>query len=133
MRFKTTSTTVLGLVGPWGSGKTSIISMLRQQLTSATRVTQWLVAELNPWAYGDLTALKAGFFAEIRAVMPKDAAWKDRGAAVGELAERAAPLGALLGLLNIDGMGALSEAAAQATVRPAFWSRQASPPVPNSS
>lgn len=55
------SSTVYGLVGPWGSGKSSILNLTSLRL----RESGWRVARFNPWVYSDTQSLQLGFFAEL--------------------------------------------------------------------
>ncbi|MFF9667154.1 P-loop NTPase fold protein, partial [Streptomyces althioticus] len=67
---------VLALIGPWGSGKSSVLQMVLRGLavgSNAGRV--WSVAELNPWLYSDLDSLTMALFSEIRAALPDDDKW----------------------------------------------------------
>src|SRR5262245_49516197 len=69
---------VLALIGPWGSGKSSILQMTIQHLQSAAGgvgTSGWSVAELNPWMYSDLESLTLALFSEIRAALPDDGQW----------------------------------------------------------
>jgi hypothetical protein len=60
-----TDSTVVGLVGPWGSGKTSVINLVIEDLTG------WEVRRLNPWSAADLEALLGEFFGAIVRGLPK--------------------------------------------------------------
>ncbi|WP_241992127.1 KAP family P-loop NTPase fold protein [Cryobacterium lyxosi] len=64
---------VFGLIGAWGSGKTTIISSLAAQLESS----QWRVHHFNPWMYSDAESLKWGFFSELREAVPPGDKWND--------------------------------------------------------
>lgn len=60
------SSIVIGLTGPWGSGKTSAFSLAKARLQKA----DWSVVELNPWAAADDESLLAEFFAALTEVLP---------------------------------------------------------------
>ncbi|MFL5911518.1 MAG: P-loop NTPase fold protein [Gaiellaceae bacterium] len=64
------SSTVVGLVGPWGSGKTSVINLMEQDLEE-----NWRVSHFEPWESGDVGSLIQGFFGAISSALPDD----DRG------------------------------------------------------
>ncbi|MGW0226350.1 P-loop NTPase fold protein [Streptomyces tendae] len=47
-----TETGVLALIGPWGSGKSSVLGKVIRLLQRQDDREDWLVAELNPWLSG---------------------------------------------------------------------------------
>jgi alkylated DNA nucleotide flippase Atl1 len=51
---------VMGLTGPWGSGKTSILNMTVDALDDRT-----IVVHFNPWMFSGTEALVSSFFGEI--------------------------------------------------------------------
>ncbi|MDP9457142.1 MAG: KAP family NTPase [Actinomycetota bacterium] len=55
---------VFGLVGPWGSGKTSLLGMIEDSLRNDHGA---LVAYFNPWLFSGTEALVGFFFAELGA------------------------------------------------------------------
>lgn len=58
------SSLVIGLYGPWGDGKTSTLSMIKECLKVNSDV---ITMDYNPWFYGDSTeALTRSFFASIK-------------------------------------------------------------------
>ncbi|MFT3942222.1 MAG: P-loop NTPase fold protein [Ancrocorticia sp.] len=52
--------TVFGLVGEWGSGKTSILAKVRADLGN-----DWLIGEFTPWSSGDSGAMALEFVATL--------------------------------------------------------------------
>ncbi|MFJ2193901.1 P-loop NTPase fold protein [Kitasatospora sp. NPDC087861] len=92
---------VLALIGPWGSGKSSVLEMTIDLLT-ATGTDPWLVAEVNPWLYPDLESLTAALFAEIRNALPKDKRWSKSRESLAEFGNSIAPLGSLASLVGVD-------------------------------
>ena len=52
----TDPSTVFGLVGSWGSGKTSILNQVQAVLAD-----DWLVADFSPWSSGDSAAMSLEF------------------------------------------------------------------------
>ena len=54
---------VVGLTGKWGSGKTSILNLVAEQLKKTKYVA---VATLNPWLFKGRDELLAAFFGELR-------------------------------------------------------------------
>ncbi len=61
------SSIVIGLTGPWGSGKTSAFWLARSQL----KESEWSVVELNPWAAADDDAMLAEFFSALASALPE--------------------------------------------------------------
>ncbi|MFD3507130.1 P-loop NTPase fold protein [Nocardia sp. NPDC058666] len=55
-----TSSTVFGLSGPWGGGKTSLLHLIEKHIPSA-----WEIVHFTPWAAGDPTSVIAEFYAAI--------------------------------------------------------------------
>ncbi|WP_329004045.1 KAP family NTPase [Kribbella sp. NBC_00709] len=77
---------VVGVVGPWGSGKTSIVNMIRESLEVAPAVP---IVEFNPWIFSGTDELVESFFRELSAQMrlkePKVAAIADAVDTYGDL------------------------------------------------
>ncbi len=84
---------VMGLTGPWGSGKTSILNMTVDALENET-----IVVQFNPWMFSGTEALISSFFEEIGKQLDKrDSKLKgiaDKLATYGHLLS---PLAALVG------------------------------------
>ncbi|WP_034266562.1 P-loop NTPase fold protein [Actinospica robiniae] len=51
---------VMGLTGPWGSGKTSVLNMVAEAIGSDA-----IVVHFNPWMFSGTEALVSAFFTEI--------------------------------------------------------------------
>ncbi|WOF42536.1 KAP family NTPase [Sphingopyxis indica] len=63
------SSLVIGLYGPWGDGKTSTLTMIREALEVDPDI---IAMDYNPWFYGDTTEqLTRSFFASIREKLEK--------------------------------------------------------------
>jgi hypothetical protein len=60
---------VLAVVGPWGSGKSSVINLARAELEALS--PSWKICAANPWAPPDVSSLIAELFATIRSAVPK--------------------------------------------------------------
>jgi hypothetical protein len=63
------SSAVFGLSGPWGSGKTSLVNMIVEELVKAH--PKWAVARFTPWATSDVSGLLGEFYASLADVLPK--------------------------------------------------------------
>jgi hypothetical protein len=63
------SSTVLGLSGPWGSGKTSLVNMIVEELEK--KHPEWAVARFTPWATSDVAGLLAEFYSSLAGALPK--------------------------------------------------------------
>src|SRR5436190_1928866 len=59
---------VIGLLGPWGSGKTSILNLVRAQLAQAAS-EDVIVVPFNPWLFSGAEQLVTRFFAELAAAL----------------------------------------------------------------
>ena len=104
------SSTVVGLVGPWGSGKTSTIRMM----VAGLKPDSWGVAWINPWALSGPDAVVAELLAAIRSAVPE----KSRaGARVrSQLSKYGALAAPALSVVPMVG-GAMSEVAKEALQR----------------
>ncbi len=97
------SSSVLALIGSWGSGKSSVLNMAIK--AARFNANNWLIAEYNPWMYSDLESLLAGFFGELRGVLPKDKRWNDVRRRIGDFGASISPLGKLGSLIGVDVSG----------------------------
>jgi predicted KAP-like P-loop ATPase len=61
----------VGLVGPWGSGKTSILNMMRENL--GAHQDSVIVVNFNPWLFSGTEQLMLAFFRELVAVLSSQA------------------------------------------------------------
>lgn len=103
--------TVLGLIGSWGSGKSTIFqAVLKELQAKENRRREWIVTQFNPWYFQDLSSLQAGFFRELAAALPKGAAGKTARDRLAALAEVVVPFGALGGVVGVDATGMLTKA-----------------------
>jgi AAA+ ATPase superfamily predicted ATPase len=53
---------VVGIIGPWGSGKTSLINLVLEELRKTSAYT---VLEFNPWMFSGADQLVERFFSEL--------------------------------------------------------------------
>jgi predicted KAP-like P-loop ATPase len=107
---------VIALIGPWGSGKSSILGMVKDSiddLSSAEddKSPEWRVAEFNPWIHSDSLSMYVGFYSELRACLPGGERWSDARESIGSWIQNAAPLGKLGGVVRVDASSAFEKLA----------------------
>ena len=80
---------VIALVGPWGSGKTSVLRMVEQQLTQAQPAGEpaRVVISFNPWLVSGSQHLVSQFFSELAIALPQ-ALGRNRGTNAAERLRR---------------------------------------------
>lgn len=85
---------VVGLVGPWGCGKTSILSMFGEAVENRTDV---MLLHFNPWLFSGAEQLAAHFFQELAAQLheSRDKKLQEAGDLLVTYSEALSPLGAL--------------------------------------
>lgn len=57
---------VVGIHGPWGDGKTTVLNILRSDLEGDEKMA---VVEFNPWRFTDESSMLAGFFRVLAAIV----------------------------------------------------------------
>lgn len=95
---------VMAVIGPWGSGKTSILRLTANRLTDHEG-QEWRVAWFNPWIYSDLESMQLGFFAELRNCLSGSEKWSNARAKIGEFGQAIAPVTKLTALFGLDASG----------------------------
>jgi hypothetical protein len=84
---------VMGLTGPWGSGKTSILNMTVDAIGDEA-----IVVQFNPWMFSGTEALVSSFFAEIsKQLSKKEARLKTIAGKFAAYGQILAPAAALFG------------------------------------
>ncbi|WP_338890529.1 KAP family P-loop NTPase fold protein [Rhodococcus sovatensis] len=78
---------VFGLAGPWGSGKTSVLNMITDVITTEHR-DAWSVVSFTPWSTDNTPTLTEEFYRAIAYAMPPD----ERGEKAKRLLNTAAPV-----------------------------------------
>jgi predicted KAP-like P-loop ATPase len=60
---------VIGIYGPWGTGKTSLLNLLQEQLDETQSTIPTLIMRFNPWDFSDQNQLVAQFFNDLSAFL----------------------------------------------------------------
>lgn len=82
---------VVGVLGPWGSGKTSFVNLVRQHL----KKSEIVVLDFNPWMFSGTDQLIELFFLEISAGLKLRPSLKEVGKRLEEFGETISRLGGL--------------------------------------
>lgn len=85
---------VIGLHGTWGSGKTTVLNFVKQNLQTAGK--RVVVVEFNPWRFHDEDAIIHAFFEQLASALEKSL--KTHGEQLGTLMRRVAPFVPVVGL-----------------------------------
>ncbi len=98
---------VMGLTGPWGSGKTSILNMTVDAIGD-----QAVVVQFNPWMFSGTEALVSSFFAEIgKQLARKEAKLKGIAGKLATYGQLLSPLAAVVGAgTAVQGAASILEA-----------------------
>ena len=80
---------VVGVLGPWGSGKTSFVNLARQRLQEA----EIAVLDFNPWMFSGADQLVQAFFVEITAQLKLRPDYAEIGGLIEEYGEAFSGLG----------------------------------------
>jgi predicted KAP-like P-loop ATPase len=101
---------VVGILGPWGHGKSSFINLMREQFATAPALT---VVDFNPWMFSGSNQLVNFFFTEIAAELNVQS--KSRfGKTADWLAQYASILKPVSQFIPLPGAAAVGEATAAA-------------------
>lgn len=101
---------VVGILGPWGHGKSSFINLMREQFATAPALT---VVDFNPWMFSGSNQLVNFFFTEIAAELNVHSTSRF-GKAADWLAQYASILKPVSQFIPLPGAAAVGEAAAAA-------------------
>jgi len=90
---------VLALYGPWGSGKSTVLSYVRYFLEQRPEAEQPVIVTFNPWWFSGQDNLARAFLGQLQAVLPtKSEKFKKLGDLLGDFAEGVG------GLIDLSGM-----------------------------
>jgi hypothetical protein len=109
------SSAVFGLTGSWGSGKTSLVNMIVEELKAAH--PEWAIARFTPWATSDTSGLLGEFYSSLAQSLPKKKLRERARRVLAVTAAVAAPAAALIPLAGstaAEGVRAIGEALAEA-------------------
>jgi predicted KAP-like P-loop ATPase len=87
---------VVGLCGPWGAGKTSVLNFLEAELADSPPEDRPLVLHFNPWWFSGQDRLLQAFLQQLGAVLnrvEKDKPLKKASALLGKLSVVLKPVG----------------------------------------
>ncbi|MBF4595556.1 AAA family ATPase [Curtobacterium flaccumfaciens] len=102
------ASSVLGLIGPWGAGKSSLLHAIAGQLRAIQKGERsWVVTEFNPWFYSDLASLQNGFFAQLSGAIQSGPSWRKLRNSIADFGQSVAPLGSFGSLAGVDASGAV--------------------------
>ncbi|WP_165612135.1 P-loop NTPase fold protein [Mycolicibacterium setense] len=108
---------VFGLVGPWGSGKTTLINFIEDRLES-----DWQVATFSPWASGNSTELQLEFLSALASLLTgDDEKTQNAKNALRKYASVCAPL---LGAIPVVGGGVAGAATKALELTTPPWHKQ---------
>lgn len=107
------SSAVFGLSGPWGSGKTSLVNMIVEELQREH--PKWAAARFTPWATSDVSGLLAEFYSSLAEALPKKKGQQVRRAlaVTASVAAPAANLIPIAGSMAAEGVRLAGEALAK--------------------
>lgn len=92
---------VLSLFGPWGSGKSTVLSYVKYYLSQIHESEQTIVIDFNPWWFSGQENLARAFLGQLQAVLPsKSKKFEKLGDLLGDFAEG---VGGLVDLTGVTG------------------------------
>ena len=101
------SSAVVGLQGPWGSGKSSVLNLLQPKLDEGS---EWTTTRFNPWEVSDLDSLLRGFFTSLIDALPEELRKEGRS----RFAQYASGIASLLPEINLGLFRVSTERAVEA-------------------
>ncbi|WP_103341084.1 KAP family P-loop NTPase fold protein [Amycolatopsis sp. CA-126428] len=101
-------TSVMALIGPWGSGKSSILELSKNVLED--RSENWTIVNYNPWLFSDIESLLQNYFNTLSSALPEKRG-KVARKKLATYAEALSPLGKLTSLAGFDASGMTKKAA----------------------
>ena len=111
--------TVFGITGPWGSGKSSMLAMIEKELDQGDN--QWLFARFTPWATNDVNGILGDFYSALTESLPKNKSKKARKA-LGTIVRITGPMGQVVPVVGTSIKNAADEFASYLDSQPS-WNR----------
>ncbi len=94
------SSITIGLYGPWGDGKTSVLNFIEEAIKNNSSV---IIVKFNPWLFGNVESLLLGFFDILADSL--DTKLVTQGEKFKDILKKAAP-----GVASVAGMTGLGQA-----------------------
>src|SRR5690606_26281232 len=100
-RYPSSDGLVLALYGPWGSGKSTVLSYVQHFLQQRSENEQPVLVKFNPWWFSGQENLARAFLGQLQAVLPaKSEKFKQLGDLLANFAEG---VGGLIDLTGVSG------------------------------
>lgn len=113
------SSVVHGLVGPWGSGKSSVLALVERQVEALD--DNWVVVRFSPWATSDLSGLLSEFYGAIAEALPKKRSEAFKRGLAEAMSATAPLLNIAGGLLGTGAVGDAADKGAELLRREKSW------------
>lgn len=91
---------VVGIMGPWGCGKTSLLNLIRGELES----NEVRAIEFNPWIFSGAEELVTRFFVEVQAQLKRHEKLKKLATSIAEYGAMLEPISPYFKLLKLVGV-----------------------------
>jgi predicted KAP-like P-loop ATPase len=85
LEFKDPNCLIIGIHGPWGSGKSTFLKFLESEM--ANRSADVVIVHFNPWNFSSIDQLVTMFFRELKLVISSDINLRELTSEIGERLE----------------------------------------------